>query len=831
MRCSKATLVQLSHALENLVLSRHVPAMVFTGFQESGYWQPASKRYQALAQVVRQLCIFAGGPLPPENNLTSLHITLANDDPLRQEWFMVILSESISIVLIGQVDRNTVNHKTARLFEVIWRFEPDIVNLALDLLEDVIARYRPERLLAIQTIRANYPPPQLDAALVTMLTMEMIRAEEKLYQELRPMVQTLQQTTSAMGQREVQLRRAEAKYRQLVEQTPAIIYVRAFDEARSITYISPQVETILGYTPAEIKANPELWRQLRHPDDRALVEINFSNATGSSLSCEYRLLTRAGRVVWVSDEAMLVRNDEGRPLFSQGILFDISARKQVEEALAAERERLDVTLQSIGDGVIAADAEGRIVLANPIAQTYLKILVDADPGDPLTHLGGHPLQEFLAPLPQGETYREVVIESLPRQIFEVIAHPMETGSQAGGWVLVVRDVTQERTAQERIRQQDRLAAVGQLAAGIAHDFNNTLTSIIGFAELARTQPGASPAIQTDMERIIQQGRRAAYLIRQILDFTRQSISEKRPLDLVLFVKETIKLLERTIPENISIVLNIEPGEQSYRLNADLIQMRQAVTNLAINARDAMTKGGVLRFQISRFTLVPGESPPHPDLSPGDWITLSISDTGPGIPAELRPHIFEPFFTTKKVGESAGLGLAQVYGIVKQHEGHIDVQSQNGAGATFTLYLPALAGSTPLKHPTTPAELPPGKGEVILLVEDSPMVREVTKVILKRLGYQVLTAANGRDALRVYEQHRAEIALVLTDVTMPEMSGIALAQALRDQDPDLKVIALTGYPLEHQDKELLAQGIVAWLQKPLDDMSQLGRIIHEVLKPD
>jgi len=502
--------------------------------------------------------------------------------------------------------------------------------------------------------------------------------------------------------------------------------------------------------------------------------------------------------------------------------------RRLQLLLAAEHQRLESLVAHLPDGVVLLDADRHIVLANPVAQKFLVVLTQATIGDKLTYLGGHPIERVLNPdstgLPQ-----EVELPGYLRQVFEITAKPMAVGPEAGGWTLVIRDVTEDRAAQERIQQQDRLVAVGQLAAGIAHDFNNILTSIIGFAELAHIHPGIPQAVGEDLQRIIHQGQRAARLIRQILDFSRQSIAEKRSIDLVAFLKETIKLLERTIPEDIRIILEIEPGNfEAYILNADPTQITQVLANLAVNARDAMPAGGLLQFRLSIFILNPGERPPYPEMSPGYWIALSISDTGAGILPEVLPRIFEPFFTTKEVGKGTGLGLAQVYGIITQHEGYIDVKTQLEKGTTFTLYLPAAVPLSKTLSQTIEAETTHGHGEVILLVEDDSDVLEVTQAMLEHLGYRVLTATNGRHALEIYDQHQAEIALVLTDVTMPEMGGVALSQTLQAKYPTIKVVALTGYPLEAESKDLLAQGIVDWLQKPLN-RHQLGQTISRSLK--
>ncbi len=485
-------------------------------------------------------------------------------------------------------------------------------------------------------------------------------------------------------------------------------------------------------------------------------------------------------------------------------------------------------VDTMPNGVLLLDDGRRIALANPIAQEYLALLGGVEVGDVLTHLGGRPAAELLQSPPGGLWY-ELEVAGPPHRLFEVDARPLETGPEASGWVLVIRDVTREREIQQRSQRQDRLAAVGQLAAGIAHDFNNILTGIIGFAELARYQPGSAESLDRDLERIIEQGGQAAHLIRQVLDFSRQSVAEKGSLELVSLVEETIELLERTIPEDIRIVLDVEGEHEAYRVEANPAQIQQMLTNLAVNARDAMSAGGVLQIRLSRLTLMPGERLPGLDLPPGDWIVIVVSDTGVGIPPEALLHIFEPFFTTKEVGKGTGLGLAQVYGIVKQHGGDIDVESRPGQGTTFTLYLPVSSPSGKRPHqPIEEGALPHGYGELILLVEDDSATLNVIKAMLEHLGYQILTAGNGRHALEVYDDYRGEIALVLTDVTMPEMGGVALSRTLQERDPAIKVVAMTGYPLEIEAKGLLSQGVMEWLQKPLN-LEKLAWTVRQVLQ--
>lgn len=502
------------------------------------------------------------------------------------------------------------------------------------------------------------------------------------------------------------------------------------------------------------------------------------------------------------------------------------AIRRLQSLLEAEYLRLEQVVAHLPNGLIVLDAAGRVVLTNPSAKSYLPGLTKAQTGEKLFKLGPYQIEEVISRASVSKPVELKVEDSLDRTL-EVSLKPITSGPEKGGWIIILRDVTDERGIQKRVQQQERMAAIGQLAAGIAHDFNNILTSMIGYAELVQLESTLTEAVHGDLQRITQQGQRAAYLIRQILDFSSQTISEKKPLDLALFLKETVKLLERTIPEYIDISLEAEPDE--YTVTADLTQIQQVLTNLAVNARDAMPTGGAMHFHLSRLTAASKSGLPFPEMAPGDWIILTVADTGTGIPSEIQDQIFEPFFTTKEVGKGTGLGLAQVYGIVQQHGGYIQVQSRLGAGTTFSLYFPAhhAAPSGPTLEPSNRI-LPRGQGETLLVVEDDPAVVNVAQAMLTHLGYRVLTAANGYEALELYQQHQSKIALVLTDITMPQMGGVELAMTLRQKDPLLKIVALTGYPMEIGSKEFLAQGILDWLPKPLklNDLAQkINRLLH------
>ena len=518
-------------------------------------------------------------------------------------------------------------------------------------------------------------------------------------------------------------------------------------------------------------------------------------------------------------------------------------RKNVEERLRESEEKYRSVVDNVSDAIITVDVEGKVRFWNRRAESVFGYTSDEMAGESVSMLLSEPLRERFSGGMEGiisAGASGVVggsVETTGRRK-DGSEFPMEysfSSWETGKGVFltgIFRDITERkrmqdalREAEKKTRDQERLAAVGQLAAGVAHDFNNLLTGIIGYAELLEMREDMPRGAKSDANRIVEQGQHAAHLIRQILDFSRKSIIQRRPLDLVSFLKEMVGFLGRTIPENIHIVLNVDSKEHS--VHADPTQMRQMLTNLAVNARDAMSEGGELRFRLSRRTLAADEPPPQPEMSPGEWAVVSISDTGVGISPDVLPHIYEPFFTTKDpaLSHGTGLGLAQVYGIVAQHDGFIDVESQVGEGTTFFVYLPVLSVRKEEESERKASkEVSRGQGETILVVEDDSAVLDVLGRTLERSGYHVLSAANAQEALAAYAQHGDEVALVLTDMMMPGMGGMELFYALKEQTPDVKVMVMTGYSLKDQGEILRSQGIVGWLEKPVarDELTHLVR---------
>ncbi|MBI4641227.1 MAG: response regulator [Candidatus Tectomicrobia bacterium] len=379
-------------------------------------------------------------------------------------------------------------------------------------------------------------------------------------------------------------------------------------------------------------------------------------------------------------------------------------------------------------------------------------------------------------------------------------------------------ITAERLLTRQLLQAQKLESLGTLTAGIAHDFNNLLAGIIGYAELISIGLDSQSKEAQHVQYVIQTGQRAASLVRQLLTFSRQTSFELQPFEITPLIKETVKLLERTFPKTVAIQLQLDPGVGN--ILADPTQIQQVLMNLATNALDAMPDEGTLTITAQPVTL---REPPGASLSPGRYLSLSVQDTGTGMPPEILDRIFEPFFTTKAPGKGTGLGLSVVYGIVQNHKGHIQVESALGKGTTFTIYFPLLEQTR--SQSVQSSQEAPGGTETLLAVEDDSFVRELTEAMLKSLGYQVLTASDGKEALEIYKKHQGEIAGVVTDLVMPNGGGIGLIKALRQENSHVKVLVMTGYEFSQMREALQTLGVRQILSKPLRRVQLAEQIRH------
>lgn len=599
-----------------------------------------------------------------------------------------------------------------------------------------------------------------------------------------------------------------------------------------IESVNPAFALLTGYSPAEaIGKNPrDLVRSGRQTQSfyKRMWQMILA---GNIWRGELVNRRKDGSLYHEEQTITPVRDQDGEITHFIGIKQDISARVREEhertELLAqvqAQADQLVQIMRSVPEGVVLLDAACGIVQANPQAKTYLHRLLPGAHGGPLTQIGDQLLEDILTPPPAGGWH----LVRAQEEEFEVAAQPVAAGPLAAGWVLVLRNVTEHRALHRQLQRQERMAAVGQLAAGIAHDFNNIMSVIITYAQLLGETPALGERERSQLSTIHDQAMRATQMIRQILDFSRRSVMERHTFDLLPLLKEQHKLLAQTLPENIEIRLTYDQAE--HIIHADPTRMQQMLVNLAVNARDAMPEGGVLHMELHRVH-IEATAPPVPTMLAGDWLRLRISDTGVGMAPGVISHIFEPFFTTKAPGKGTGLGLAQVHGIVAQHEGHITVESAPGVGTTFSIYFPAievLSSNGVAVSSTITVNLPHGRGEMVLVVEDEDVVRRAVVDLLEVLRYRTCEASNGSDALQMLQTQVDTIDLVMSDVVMPKLGGLGLLQAMRQRGHSVPLILLTGHPIGLELADLKAQGLSAWLVKP-PPLKDLAETIAHVLR--
>jgi PAS domain S-box-containing protein len=619
-----------------------------------------------------------------------------------------------------------------------------------------------------------------------------------------------------LRQAEQEHRDSEARFRVFVDHAADGFFLH--DEDGNVLDVNRRACESMGYSREElIRMSPREFDV--DMDDSFLGEMRERLDAGEVVTINTRHRRKDGSVFPVEVRARPFW--VGNQRYGVSLVRDVTERLQAEAALRQRESQLQLVIDTVPEGVILLDATGMMYLTNPVADQYLEILDPDREAGHITHLGQRALKEFLTSPPEG-LWHEIAYEA---HIYEAIARPVENTIRNSGWVLVLRDITRERDIQRRVQRQERLAAVGQLAAGIAHDFNNILAVIKLYAQFISKTVEMPSRAHERLTTIEQQVGQASALIQQILDFSRLSVLERRPLNLLPFLEELVTLLGRTLPEHIQVEFAHTVGPHLIR--ADPTRLQQVMMNLAVNARDSMPEGGRLVIRLTHMHTEERKSMCIQDLPPGDWVLVEVTDSGGGIPAEVLNHIFEPFFTTKEVGEGTGLGLSQVYGIVQQHEGYVDVITGIGNGTSFLLYFPVLRSNEMVTGVSAGASVQLGQGQKVLLVEDNPIMREALLDSLKLLNYEVVAASNGREALAILETMAEEITLVLSDVVMPVMGGTALFYAIRDKDLDIPVVLLTGHPLAKEMDELQSIGLAGWLPKP-PDLQTLSSLLEKIV---
>ena len=497
--------------------------------------------------------------------------------------------------------------------------------------------------------------------------------------------------------------------------------------------------------------------------------------------------------------------------------------RRAEDELRWRTAFFEALVDSALDGILVLNHRGKTVIQNPRLQQMFN-LPDAVVGDAdNTRM----LQQITARMKDPKQFTDglAYVESHPDEIGQqeimlvdgrvLEHHHSPVRDQTGryyGRIWTFRDITARRKLEEQYRHAQKLEAVGQLAGGVAHDFNNNLAVIQGYASLLLTGSALPEEARESLEQIVLAVGNAANLTRQLLTFSRKQAMQFRLLDLNQIVGNLARMLQRVLGEDIT--LNFHYHAHLPPVLADAGMIEQVLLNLAVNARDAMPHGGRLIISTLEQTVDAEYKLLNPDAEAGNYVCLMVADNGTGIPPEIVPRIFEPFFTTKEPGKGTGLGLASVYGIVRQHHGWINLYSESGQGAVFRIYFPARPRADGEDAERRPNQTIPGGSETVLLVEDEPWLRSLTKRLLERQGYTVIDARSGAAALDIWREHRDRIRLVLTDMVMPDgVSGPELVKQLQQDKPDLPAIFTSGYGAEFAGKDFSLTEGVNFLQKP------------------
>lgn len=624
-----------------------------------------------------------------------------------------------------------------------------------------------------------------------------------------------------------ELAEAEARYRELYDHAPDMYY--SLDRQGRFLNCNHTYADALGYTKDEIM-NSSYFDYLTEKE-RELARLNLHHIVsgGGQLQSERTLRRRDGGLIPIEFKVRAVRNGGGEVIRVDTILRDISDRKQMEK----EKILLAKAVEQAGESIMITAPDSTIQYVNPAFERttgYTRAEVIGKNAR-LLQSGKHD-QAFYQTMwtklrgdgvwagritnkkKNGQLYEEDITISLVRDENGATVNHVEVG----------RDITQELTLEAQLRQSQKMEAVGKLAGGIAHDFNNILMGIISHATLLKLAAHPGDEIAQTAELIIKAGERAALLTRQLLGIARGGKYQHVPIDIKGAIREVIELLGRTLDKNIQITQYYH--QSGAYVHGDPGQLHQVILNLAINARDAMPDGGELRFDTHIVELDDLYRQTHALAKPGRYCMISVTDTGIGIPKELQNYIFEPFFTTKKPGEGTGLGLATVYGIVRNHGGLVQVYSEEGQGTTFKLYLPLAADLRGAESKQLLRAPQRGTGR-ILVVEDEEIVRIAVVKMLHCLGYEVDTVTDGEKAVEYFKTHAAKINLVLLDLIMPRMGGRDCFRALKKLDPNVKAVLTTGFGPSERTQAILGDGIFGFIQKPYQ-LEELAKVVAEAL---
>jgi two-component system cell cycle sensor histidine kinase/response regulator CckA len=623
------------------------------------------------------------------------------------------------------------------------------------------------------------------------------------------------------------LAEGEERFRQIAENIREVFWITDLAERRLI-YVSPAYEAIWGKSCASACEAPTSFAEAIHPEDRARVLDRMSRQASGEYDEVYRILRPDGSLRWIHDQGFPVPGPAGEVLRVVGSAQDITELKQTEQALRDSEGRYRSLFEGAPDGILVADSLGRYVDVNPSALSMLgysrEEVIGMESMDILASAEHSRVAAALRDIKAGIDHR-YEWEFRRKDGSEFRADVMATVMADGRILALIRDATERRRMEGQLRQSQKMEAIGSLAGGIAHDFNNILGVILGYGEMLRNKTAASHPDRSKIDQILGAATRAAGLTRQLLAFSRKQVLEPKVLQLSVVVSDMKKLLQPLIGEDIDFVVS---ADAMGRVKVDPGQLEQVLMNLVVNARDAMPMGGALTIETSDVDL-DQEYVRHRGVTvaPGRYVTIAVTDSGVGMDEATQARVFEPFFTTKSEGKGTGLGLATVYGIVKQSGGYIWMYSEVGMGTIFRVYLPRVDEAV-VKDPQRTADHIRTPTETVLVVEDEAAALELVGEILRDEGYQVLLARNGQEAVDMATRTSVPLHLLLTDVVLPKLSGRAAADRIRAIHPHIKVLFMSGYTDDQVSRHGVLEPGIALLQKPFTP-TDLTRRVGEILE--
>ena len=636
-------------------------------------------------------------------------------------------------------------------------------------------------------------------------------------------------------QAEEALRESEERYRSLFQNNHAVMLL-----------INPETAEIVDANPAACSFygwNHEELTTKKIGDINTLTDVQIFQEieraqSGQTQQFFFRHRLAKGEIVDVEVFSGPITLNGKKLLYS--IVHDITERKKAIEALRDSEEKYRTVLEANPDPVVVYDIAGKVVYFNPaftrvfgwsLGQRLGKKMDIFVPEENWTETKMMVNRVLAGESFSGIESRRYTKEgkTIPVSISGAVLRDMD-GNPVGS-VINLRDISEQKNLESQLQHAQKMEAVGTLAGGIAHDFNNLLQAIQGYTELLLMRKEEGEPGFRELREVIRASKRGAELTQQLLTFSRKVESKRKPLDLNQEVGELRQLLERTLPKMIEVEFNL--AHDLRTINADSAQLKQVLMNLAVNAKDAMPDGGKIVIETQNITLDQEFCTRYAEVKPGDYVLLSMADTGHGMERETLEHIFDPFYTTKEVGKGTGLGLAIVYGIVKNHEGYVMCYSRPGSGTSFRIYLPVSAAATDLEETgeslvsKSPAR---GGDETILLVDDEEFIRELGVDVLGQAGYRIIPASNGEQALEVYRKEQAHIDLIILDLIMPGMGGSKCLAELLKISPKARVLIASGYSPDASTKGALEAGAAGFINKPYEN-KQLLDLVRKVLDKD